>query len=1136
MESSEPGSIDDSLDSKNLETPMEDVAKYEDCNSEVLSSQSEDHANEQILGYLAYNENPTDTVDATIYLDSALNLSGQRIILTSNDEGNGIIVVVSDDPNGQPLEQTFSHASVFHPENVTFEESLKEERTVDEASQGFEFIETEEVSQEQEERHVYIENSGGIINISSGNQSSPGNSTGIESPLWSSNSTHLKNDGTEMLFIPNPTVVSSSALVLAREETKHQPKLMQLACIAHELVAADKKSCSSTSTESKDADSSLSELESSVIVNQNQVAKDLSASYSEESDANIKDSESLPSDKCEKDTVDLNSKSLRSDDLSSLLSSTSTRENDNAVSVIHTASSELQENLGNQLKTSSPSEYSSVKNFSGSENERELPSEIFSSNTSRMSLQDSLEEPPNSKEIENDSTREEIEGNSRLSGLSNESKSMKENVVDRELDLSCSPGGDDSPMTFIEKSQKLDVGALGIDEDPLADAEADMRAEIDDDSHADSCIVVVEDDESKGVDDDSNISDTLRQKFSSEESGIKESEVSKLNQRTYSKKPSTPVETDSEGSILNSDAITNDVPSTSTSKNDFSFLSSKNTYSYKTKSKNSSEVPSHETQLDSKTAEAIYQYDSSESNDKQLNESTYKSDESSKFEMLDSQDSPSEHLDSDLVIAESAEDAEFNASASTSGDGGDKSSLNFKFKDVSDSVETNANIIESQFTQPEKEPLQIEVPEVTRFDNENDMPSSSLQNTQSNSNDKIEDSSAKPGCSTDKDGSDVNFVNNEETLVKPPKKTYIRKKTVKNTENRLNVKEKIELFSCEDINFSECDKDIQDIENSLNMEKQKEEEQTSQDNNTESDDLLLSDVQSKVSATYNIKKKSVQPGKQGFRSRRLRPRSLPSKLPLENGSPEVSESEAKKNSFDSSSSENIAWGDVLLRTSFQPSTASNDVPSTSPTVSSLPKETSTPLVTSEQQKRKTKKLTRDFEKLLNSSPVKRKRQKNSPRKMIPEIKKRARKNKSPLHSRTYTFGYSSPDYSRYQGKQKNSSLIRRKRKRSSEDSHQVKKANIKYLNRRTFNSSADSAIVQQPEPLPLNFTCSSCNFVSARVNNLIEHLKYCSNRQPAIDYSVDDDKRQRIRGEDIDSIKTTENLRDFINGSLDEIR
>lgn len=1099
---------EDSYSSRNLEVVVQgEEVNYQDCNAEVLASQNEeDQSGEQVYGLINFGDGREN---ATIYLDTHSIINGQPMILTQNDNGNEIIVLINAE--GQPLVH-----QVIHHNEINFD-GLKENDTiiVGEHSQSLEFMKSEDMQvQECEENQELIECSEERISIESGNECCPVGS--VDSSQWPvTDGEELKSDSTKMLFIPNPTVVlapnvqeseerhiyTENTAIIPPQEAKHpKSKLLLLSDVArdHLLLSATQKNNVLAVGEDggKDLNSPQPEYENSVIVTHTDIEKDPKVAIDEsETD------ECSPS--IERDSSDFDSMHTKSVDVTSLLSSTSTRIVDNTVSVIHTISSEVQDSpLENLAKPSSP-DYCSDKQFHLPENE--LPSEILYCNVSRESFRYNLDRSSDNKQIA-ECTREDLEDNSRLSipNDSNESVSTVNNANCKELSLASAKK--DSPINFIEKSQDLEEETLGIEEDPLGDTE--MK---DVDSPSDSCAPAATVDESKEVDEASDVSDRTRSNSDFESSLKKNTDNGHI---IFSNKKEDVNDPYSEDICDDDDDDISKKPYTSLSKEKILFSTKHMSRPiYKPKWRKPSSIrnlisysTSQEDTTESETSLSRSQYTFIESDIKQLKEGSNK-EESSKSEPMELENSPS----GNLVIAESA-DEEFN---------GDE---------VQDSTDQNLREeSESQSTREvemsEAQPL-VSVDENSKTVHSEDVSFENALPVNSEAAGPIKTAENESVCITmgsslAKDNED--FSNNEETLVKPPKKTYIRKK--KNlVETKPAVKENIVLFSVDDLDFTGCDKDITETERSLmsdqqkedsveqpmNLDYQKEGALSSKENNESDDQLLLSDVQSKVSATYIRKKKSVPP-KHGLRSQSLRLHAVPSKLSLENGTSLFHDS--KKNSFDSSSSENTSFRHhVPLWTPLQ---HCNDGASTSFAPQS-PIE-STPLRSPEQERRKINKSKRDFDRLLNSSPIASKQVKTSHKRHLSKGRTRGILTTKKLSKRLR---------SKFLDVKKSLSIASSEigNKNTDTDDSRAKEARIQDLSHET------SLLVSQLNNEEV-FSCSQCNFSSAYVDNLIEHLKYC--KRVFDKAGVNDmDKRQRIRGEPIDYFKTPEELSEFYQHSM----
>lgn len=1100
MESNEPESLDDSKSMETTSVVVEDmVAKYED--SEVAENDEDQSGGEQVYGYLYRS---AGSEDATIYVDSrGFNLNGQSLIVTQNDDGNEIIVLVGEDPDGQPLDQTFAH-SVLQSDEVTFEDGLKEHGTlvVDEHSQGLEFIKSsEEASEGHEERHMYIENSGEILNISNENVGSP---VDIESPLWSvSNSGHLKNDGTEMLFIPNPTVVA-----LAPEETKHR-KLMQLACIAHELQSADQKSSSTVMCDYvKDPETSVTEYEDKVE------QSDEEKSTADEEDKSLSSSER---DRC----INFGSKPTKmASTVLSGSSSSSARVVDNTVSVIHSTSSEMQgsSSLDNQTKLGSPPDFSSAKSFQNSESE--LPSEMLYSN---VSFHDNLDasSPSAPKQLE-DSSRE---------SLGESSQSLIPEVADNErcseqnLNLELN-NNNDSPLTFIDKTHNLEVDHLSAEgNNVLDDASPDMK--MDEDSRgASSAVLVIEDETPKSHDSDSNLS-------------LVERHLSKaidMSKRT-SQDDTVPEDTVSD---IDDDNISSTEHSVSVSENESSYLGGQySIFNYKKKVLR--QVLEKTQVLSPALRDDKPQADSdpvglNESNVKSLQMDEDKPGKNMRLNAYDFEQSPSENLESDLVIAEPAEEREAEPV---------EDDYVFREDEPADVRRIHTKELVSpnraSSVRPHPDHKALDAVHQKQSNEEAYLQKAIPVHSNSSPDSHADDSSVGPSFvkktvkkTRIRSPREDDYSSSEETPLMKTKKTYLSfkkmKKSMLENKNNTTQEEKIVLYS-DDINDCDNDKEV--------ASRTHESRETSPSTPANTEELDESSLVSTVSVTRTYvnsvpkekslfrKKKLI---KQSVRSHHsLRARSLPSTLPLNNGNSEVSDSDSKKNSFDPNNSDNIPWGKVLLETSFDQCTSPNDAPSTS-FAPQFPKETSTPLLSPEQQRRKLNKAKRDFDRLLNSSPPVATKQ--------PKISKKFSSRMHPNVIKATKSRYSNSHFSRFPKSNSlplsasNSSSPAKSsygKKMQAKGGQKLKEAKIQILYQGSSEAPIQSVEQSQSNNKPELYSCSSCNFSSIYVDNLMEHLKYCTSRQPIFDYEVNNmDKRQRIRGE--------EEIKDTVQSTLKKIK
>ncbi|GBM37548.1 hypothetical protein AVEN_4211-1, partial [Araneus ventricosus] len=222
---------------------------------------------------------------------------------------------------------------------------------------------------------------------------------------------------------------------------------------------------------------------------------------------------------------------------------------------------------------------------------------------------------------------------------------------------------------------------------------------------------------------------------------------------------------------------------------------------------------------------------------------------------------------------------------------------------------------------------------------------------------------------------------------------------------------------------------------------------------------------------------------------------------------------------------NICYGTYLIETPFKPKNtvkpeedtpkaSSPDVPKVESPRSSLKKRMQTPSYERISAKIDSYKSAQLWDKLMKSSPIKMKNASSDKRKIGEKVKKKIEKtlrnsNCSPISMIHHKKG---------QPSKKSESFLHSSFSSSPE---KVKICRIRFLNDNSTekNSCAIDELstpTSTPELKNFQYTCSNCNFVSNKVNNLIMHLKYCEFKPSAdmIDYPIHDmEKRERIRGE-----------------------
>ncbi|KFM80717.1 hypothetical protein X975_02338, partial [Stegodyphus mimosarum] len=1187
---------------------------------------------QQVLGYL---EVQPATENATIILESEgielgqLGQLGQHFLLA---RGEGELYVVVSAEQDQPLEHSFAQSSVMHPNLIAIEGDSKDQAiVVDGGSQNIEFIETEEIPQGQEEAgHMYIERNGDLTHIRTETTHFSSGSPNDDSTIWAVKDNVVKEDSTEMVFIPTPSVLSSPPLILTTDEPKHR-KLMQLAYIAHELQSADQKGNCSTVDTLKTSECSLSIPEGSVIVSQQQI-DDSSNTLLLSGSTEVTKEESMEVD--ENGTqgqittvLNLDSQNQTAGNVHTFSCYSSTRSIDNTVSVIHPPSSadvcdnssengvlkdnhtsevSVNENSVHQDKNdcNSSQDASVNSNHDGSENDSVSSHNIGSNSNENdcLSLQDisgngnksgpendciSLQDVSrnvNHNGSENDVSLQDVSNTNHdgsagledvLEGIDSrfsDQDNTETNLTNKEFDKTYA--ADETALSVTENENSNSKEAAVVDDNNTSCHNVQNEFQILDEntnssvgiSSRDSCVVTADDDESKEENEyNSNLSIPMNNReFSSHveetKEGTNEEKIINSHPDVNACENSTEVFTELSNDVSETES---DVNCASRKTEVIQAYSEDNTRCNETSGKQDmrSSVFTYESESSSSMTQAIFSprrrrkaiplsSDLDETKDASLSAFPSEIDPSVNKvkEVCQNPTDKCQSMSCEASNNERAETADM---------------------DVSSNEETTVIVNKYEASQ-----ITFEGALEPNVDNHLEAAEESLKNINENTENSKKSSDLNPpspidkkmsfqdenvnrecskldtdGFETEKNVNETKIDNNEsplnedekyedldsaieETFVKPPKKTYVKKKkTNVIAENKLtNEKDKIELYEEEfsgslfsgNNEFSEPP-----VTNTAEV-------QQPVDHIDDDDMALVSDVKSKVNATYKRKRKSVPPIIREIRTRSLRPRSKRSFESMEDEAEEDSTDDEKTGEcLDTGSSESIHWGDYLMGTSFFPSQSTDDASKSSP--KKRAPNSSFKRHKSKSSKSEAKKGL-EWEKLVKSSPAKLKREESTNKRKVREkVKKQFM---SLRNSETFNQQLN------------NSRNVPRKRGRPKKvkSGVEVKKAGIKIFP----TSPAVSPVLDEPftfrrsSPIPpnrsLEFTCSHCGFASSMVNNLIMHLKYCARKKSAaqmIDYRVDDmDRRQRIRGEDSsdkgkDKAKSSWN---FANGSYPDAR
>ncbi|GFU14124.1 uncharacterized protein NPIL_480191, partial [Nephila pilipes] len=372
------------------------------------------------------------------------------------------------------------------------------------------------------------------------------------------------------------------------------------------------------------------------------------------------------------------------------------------------------------------------------------------------------------------------------------------------------------------------------------------------------------------------------------------------------------------------------------------------------------------------------------------------------------------------------------------------------------------------------------------------------------------------GTSFSADSLASDLIISEGTSIQPPERTYIRKKTslVASKTNDIGLFSIDELYNSNDSLLREDanKKSTNDDENHLNSETAEED-----------DDLMTSNVESRVIATYKNKRRSSQRGlKKKIRTMNLRSDHKPRKF-----DPKFIEDP-----------ETACWGAYLMGASFKP-TSTENVPETTSTNVEEKKAPEKPLKKRGRPtwfKKSNLKTGYNWAQMIKSSRPKLKVTHSFKKKIEQKVKKqvenlRKSENKKPSPVQTI--------------KKKEPKIVK---KFETDDfcslslplTGNVKLSRIIFLNNNSIennnsvfeNSERERSIATSQNSNNFQYTCTYCNYASNIVNNLIFHLKfcinklqgdviYCSNKQSS-DVINNMDVRQRIRGEDF-NVQPSEN-------------
>ncbi|KAF8795169.1 Lysostaphin like protein [Argiope bruennichi] len=394
--------------------------------------------------------------------------------------------------------------------------------------------------------------------------------------------------------------------------------------------------------------------------------------------------------------------------------------------------------------------------------------------------------------------------------------------------------------------------------------------------------------------------------------------------------------------------------------------------------------------------------------------------------------------------------------------------------------------------------------------------SGSVENNHTDQIEKSEETSVvKSGVSNDSkrdksNNMNLNLAASDETTVKTPQRTYVRKRRISDTSKN------IELFSLDELSGPKDEISSHRTPKIFCPDNQKKQIRNDENNLTDEDgyvNLISSDM------TNRIKAKGTSPPMDDRRIRSLRPRSSDhmEKIP-----------EHVKDTEDSVST---CWGAYLMETSFKPSNAEKmeeDAPKVSSLDASkeespknlLKKRIRTPSYKKINTESDSYKSGRQWDKLIKSSPVKIRDASSDKRKIREKVKKQVEK------TLRNSENFNSSPISKYKKGRlsKLSKACKTVLCSTFPSPHEkIKTCGIRFLNdnstEKNNSSAVDDLSIPSTSTQDLNnfqYNCTNCSFVSNKVNNFIIHMKYCTFKSSTnmIDYRVDDmERRQRIRGD-----------------------
>ncbi|CAL1265848.1 unnamed protein product [Larinioides sclopetarius] len=1080
MESSEQCAYDGSMDPDDSSSGTERivVTRYEDYAREVmpLNEGDDDQGSEQVVGYL-------DEENATIVLQSqGIELDGKRLILAQGTGGDEIIVFVSSeqDPSIEhSLEQSISANSEDNHTLAIQCGSNNLETVGNEETQGIEVIGSNAGLQNIDKNGtVYLKQEHELAYVDSDNNHYSSEALGYH--------VQEKDDTTEMVFIPIASQVIS---------TGNNTRLLHLADVAHSEWAT------SELHEKEDIEYTRKINEGSVIVSQTHVDSDSQSSKVEDvSISVVNDQESNNDLHDEPMTSEIEASSTTMEENSPTLSVPS-RDIDNAVSVIHVTSSTLVHDQDWQTKNIQEN-----KNHSAETDQPDITLPAVSTNVINLECSD---------------LKETI-----VSEYSSQSPLIEESSYHSHLKDGADSPNKDNNTTYetsvtVEEPMYEDTNE-SIHFSPRLPSSENINA---DDSKQKDSTSCNDNDSNTSIDVDQNqnvdkISDPSSKNC---ENGI---------DFTNSEGQYSEVE-GSEGTFL---SLRDNSESKSSFFSDNS--QSKDHNLHKLKKLNSISPQKVKKVIDE------YEFENSSSNlDQELSHNS----------SLDGQ--PSDMINSDDI---STEIDATKVNQSVNSDGEDMTgNLTFQgaLTPVTDNTKSNENLTDGKNNETcldNSQDLFDHGSQEEEYSSSRMLKETNIKNFKSKQNsafsegnladmDKKSDdeilavkNDGNIENSSKEDDSVISTIAvSDEATVKPPQRTYIRKRKISDSDRN------IELFSLDDLSDPK-EESSSYLSPKIFCPDDQNEQNINDENNLADEDgyvnLLTPDVKNR------IKTKCSSPSVDERRTRSLRPRSSDhsEKIP--------------DPVMDAEDSVSTCWGAYLMETSFKPTnndTTEGDTPkASSPDVtkvesskSPLKKRTRTPSYKKFNVKNDSYKSGQQWDKLIKSSPIKMKDASSHKRKIREKVKKQVEKtlrnsenfNSSPISLPHRKKGRPSKDGKR------NKTILHS----PVSSPEKVKTCGIRFLNDNSIEKNNSSAIDELSIPSTstqdlrsFQYTCSNCNFVSNKVNNLIIHLKYCTLKPSAdtIDYRVNDmERRQRIRGdltESCSAVGKSSTSQNFSNGSV----